>query len=105
METLQTFELYKVQGLIASPGGLSGFLRFYEDNNDFRSGFQVIISAGSPLPKSLSERVRGKAVFESHFLLRHDRDIDRLIRARSRADRRCGNRGIYRARCIGAGRR
>ncbi len=60
METLQTFELYKVQGLIASPGGLSGFLRFYEDNNDFRSGFQVIISARSSLPKSLSERVRAR---------------------------------------------
>jgi long-subunit acyl-CoA synthetase (AMP-forming) len=60
METLQTFELYKVQGLIASPGGLSGFLRFYEDNADFRSGFQVIISAGRPLPKSLSERVRAR---------------------------------------------
>jgi acyl-CoA synthetase (AMP-forming)/AMP-acid ligase II len=47
-------------GLIASPGGLSGFLRFYEDNADFRSGFQVIISAGRPLPKSLSERVRAR---------------------------------------------
>lgn len=47
----------------------------------------------------------GKAVFESHFLLRHDRDIDRLIRARPRANRRRGGRGIYRARCIGAGRR
>jgi len=88
METLQTFELYKVQGLIASPGGLSGFLRFYEDNADFRSGFQVIISAGRPLPKSLSERVRAS-----------------LIRARPRANRRRGGRGIYRARCTGAGRR
>jgi len=60
MDTLQAFELYKVQGLIASPGGLSGFLKFYEANNDFRSGFEVIISAGSPLPNSLSERVRAR---------------------------------------------
>ena len=60
METLQTFELYKVQGLIASPGGLSGFLKFYDGNTDFRSGFAVIISAGSPLPNSLSERVRAR---------------------------------------------
>jgi hypothetical protein len=83
METLQTFELYKVQGLIASPGGLSGFLRFYEDNADFRSGFQVIISAGRPLPKSLSERVRARLALTGV----------------------AGGRGIYRARCIGAGRR
>lgn len=60
METLQTFELYKVQGLIASPGGLSGFLNFYDSNSDFRCGFEVIISAGSPLPNSLSERVRAR---------------------------------------------
>ena len=60
METLQTFELYKVQGLIASPGGLGGFLNFYDSNSDFRCGFEVIISAGSPLPNSLSERVRAR---------------------------------------------
>jgi acyl-CoA synthetase (AMP-forming)/AMP-acid ligase II len=60
METLQNFELYKVQGLIASPGGLGGFLNFYDSNPDFRSGFEVIISAGSPLPNSLSERVRAR---------------------------------------------
>ena len=60
MDTLQTFELYKVQGLIASPGALGGFLKFYDANTDFRSGFEVIISAGSPMHKSLSERVRAR---------------------------------------------
>ena len=60
MDTLQTFELYKVQGLIASPGGLSGFLKFYDSNPEFRSGFEVIIAAGSPLHSSLSERVRAR---------------------------------------------
>ena len=60
MDTLQTFELYKVQGLIASPGGLSGFLKFYDANPEFRSGFEVIIAAGSPLHNSLSERVRAR---------------------------------------------
>ena len=60
MDTLQTFELYKVQGLIASPGGLSGFLKFYDANPEFRSGFEVIIAAGSPLHSSLSERVRAR---------------------------------------------
>ena len=60
MDTLQSFELYKVQGLIASPGGLSGFLKFYDANPEFRSGFEVIIAAGSPLHNSLSERVRAR---------------------------------------------
>lgn len=60
MDTLQTFELYKVQGLIASPGGLSGFVKFYDANPEFRSGFEVIIAAGSPLHSSLSERVRAR---------------------------------------------
>ena len=60
METLQTFELYKVQGLIASPGGLSGFLKFYSENTDFRSGFEIVLSAGSPLPHALSEQVRAR---------------------------------------------
>jgi acyl-coenzyme A synthetase/AMP-(fatty) acid ligase len=60
MDSLQTFELYKVQGLFASPGGLSGILTFYEANTAFRSGFDVIIAAGSPLPKTLSERVRAR---------------------------------------------
>jgi acyl-CoA synthetase (AMP-forming)/AMP-acid ligase II len=57
---LQTFALYKVQGLIASPGGLSGFLTFYDANSDFRCCFDIILSAGSPLPESLSQRVRAR---------------------------------------------
>ena len=60
MDTLQTFELYRVQGLIASPGGLSGFLKFYEENSAFHCAFEVIIATGSPLPPSLSERVRAR---------------------------------------------
>jgi acyl-coenzyme A synthetase/AMP-(fatty) acid ligase len=60
MDTLQTFELYGVQGLIASPGGLSGFLKFYEENSAFHCSFETIIATGSPLPKQLSERVRAR---------------------------------------------
>ena len=60
MDSLQTFDLYKVQGLFASPGALSGILKFYEANSAFRSGFEVILTAGSPLPKSLSERIRAR---------------------------------------------
>lgn len=105
METLQTFELYKVQGLIASPGGLSGFLRFYEDNADFRSGFQVIISAGRPLPKSLSERVRARLCSNLIFYY-GTTETSTVSSAPAHAlTGVAGGRGIYRARCIGAGRR
>jgi acyl-coenzyme A synthetase/AMP-(fatty) acid ligase len=60
MDTLQAFDLYKMQGLVASPGGLSAFVKFYEANPAFRSSFQVIMSAGSPLNDLLSERVRAR---------------------------------------------
>jgi acyl-CoA synthetase (AMP-forming)/AMP-acid ligase II len=60
METLQTFALYNVQGLIASPGGLSGFLTFYDTNRDFPCNFDIILSAGSPLPDPLSQQVRAR---------------------------------------------
>jgi acyl-CoA synthetase (AMP-forming)/AMP-acid ligase II len=60
METLQTFALYKVQGLIASPGGLSGFLTFYDTNRDFPCSFDIILTAGSPLPDLLSQQVRSR---------------------------------------------
>src|SRR5262245_19112836 len=59
-QTLQTFALYKVQGLIASPGGLSGFLTFYDTNRDFPCSFDIILSAGSPLPDPLSQQVRSR---------------------------------------------
>src|SRR6185295_1697604 len=60
MDTLQTFQLYGVQGLIASPGGLSGFLKFYEENSALHCGFEIIIATGSPLPRQLSDRVRAR---------------------------------------------
>ena len=60
MDSLQTFDLYKVRGLFASPGGLSSILKFYEENAAFRSSFELIVTAGSSLHKSLSERVRAR---------------------------------------------
>jgi len=60
MDTLQAFDLYKMQGLVASPGALSAFVKFYEANAAFRSPFQVIMSAGSPLHDALSEQVRAR---------------------------------------------
>jgi len=78
IETLQTFDVYKVQGLIASPGNLSDFLSFYDDNPDFRSSFGVIPSAGSPLPRSLSERVRSR-MGSNLVRVRHNRNFDDLL--------------------------
>ena len=60
MDSLQTFGLYKIQGLIASPGALSGFLKFYEEHLEFESPFEIVYCTGSALPKSLSERVRAR---------------------------------------------
>jgi acyl-CoA synthetase (AMP-forming)/AMP-acid ligase II len=45
---------------MASPGGLSGFLKFYDANPEFRSGFEVIVAGGSLMQRSLSERVRAR---------------------------------------------
>jgi acyl-CoA synthetase (AMP-forming)/AMP-acid ligase II len=73
MDTLQTFELYRVQGLIASPGGLSGFLKFYEENSAFHCSFETIIATGSPLPKQLSERVRARILLRDAGRHRRDR--------------------------------
>src|SRR5204863_4240824 len=67
MDSLQTFNLYKVQVLVASPGGLSGILKFYEESKAFRSGFRVICTTGSALHKSLSDRVRARLCPELIF--------------------------------------
>jgi acyl-CoA synthetase (AMP-forming)/AMP-acid ligase II len=58
MDTVQSFGLYKLQGMIASPVGLTGYLKFYEENPSFQSPFQVIFTGGSAIPKSLSDRLR-----------------------------------------------
>jgi acyl-CoA synthetase (AMP-forming)/AMP-acid ligase II len=50
METLQIFALYKVQGLIASPGGLSGFLTFYDTNRDFPCSFDIFSRPAARCP-------------------------------------------------------
>jgi acyl-coenzyme A synthetase/AMP-(fatty) acid ligase len=60
MDTLQGFELYRVEGMIASPGGLSAIVKFYEETPAFRSSFSVIATAGSALHRSLSQRVRAR---------------------------------------------
>jgi len=60
MDTLQSFDLYKVQGLNVSTGGLGDILKFYEENRAFRSQFSIITSTGSPMHNALSERARAR---------------------------------------------
>ena len=57
-ETMQAFELYKVQGMVAAPSGLAEFVELYEQSPDFTCPFDVIVAGGSLLWKSLADRVR-----------------------------------------------
>jgi acyl-CoA synthetase (AMP-forming)/AMP-acid ligase II len=59
-ETLQAFELHKVQCMVASPSGLSEFLKFYEQSPGFACPFEVILAGGGLTWKSLAERVRAR---------------------------------------------
>ena len=55
--TIQAFDLYSIQTMITAPAGLSEYLKFYEQHRAFRCSFENIVSSGSLLPKSLSDRV------------------------------------------------
>ena len=57
-ETMQAFELYKVQGMVAAPSGLAEFVELYEQSPAFTCPFDVIVAGGSLLWKSLADRVR-----------------------------------------------
>jgi acyl-CoA synthetase (AMP-forming)/AMP-acid ligase II len=57
-QTMQSFGLYRVEAMIASPAGLAEFVDYYERSPAFTSPFDLIITAGSLLPRPLSERVR-----------------------------------------------
>ena len=57
-ETMQAFELYKVQGMVAAPSGLAEFVEIYEQSPDFTCPFEVIVAGGSLLWKTLADRVR-----------------------------------------------
>lgn len=56
--TIQSFDLYKVQGLIGSPACLAGFTKFYEQYSQFQPSFELAIVGGSQLSPSLSRRAR-----------------------------------------------
>jgi acyl-CoA synthetase (AMP-forming)/AMP-acid ligase II len=59
-ETMQAFDLYKVQCMIAAPTGVMEFLDYYERSPDFACPFDVIMASGSLLSRALSERVRAR---------------------------------------------
>jgi acyl-CoA synthetase (AMP-forming)/AMP-acid ligase II len=59
-ETMQAFNLYNVQCMIAAPSGVAEFLDYYERSPDFACPFDVMLASGSLLSRSLSERVRAR---------------------------------------------
>lgn len=57
-ETMQALSLYNVQAMVSSPAGMAEFLNYYERSPDFLCPFEVMLSVGSKLATSLSDRVR-----------------------------------------------
>lgn len=56
--TMQAFSLYRVQCMVASPGGLAEFLDYYERSPAFASPFETVLSVGSYLAPALAQRLR-----------------------------------------------
>jgi len=59
-ETMQALSLHNVQGMVASPAGMAEFLDYYERSPAFLCPFEVMLSVGSKLAASLSDRVRAR---------------------------------------------
>ena len=59
-ETMQALGLYKVQYMVAAPAALAQFVELYEQAPGFPAGLEAILSLGSLLSKSLSERIRAR---------------------------------------------
>lgn len=59
-ETMQALSLYNVQCMVASPAGMAEFLDYYEHSPTFLCPFEVMLSVGSKLAVSLSDRVRAR---------------------------------------------
>ena len=57
-ETMQAFELYRVQSMVAAPAGMAEFLDLYEQSPTFACPFEVILAGGSLMWKSLADRLR-----------------------------------------------
>jgi fatty-acyl-CoA synthase len=59
-QTVSAFPVYRVQNMIASPGGLLDLLEAMEKRPEYQCGFDAAFSVGSVLTHSLSERVRAR---------------------------------------------
>ena len=59
-ETMQALSLHNVQCMVASPAGMAEFLDYYERSPAFLCPFEVMLSVGSKLSTSLSDRVRAR---------------------------------------------
>jgi acyl-coenzyme A synthetase/AMP-(fatty) acid ligase len=59
-ETLQALSLHNVECMVASPAGMAEFLDYYEQSPNFICPFNAMLSVGSKLATSLSERVRAR---------------------------------------------
>ena len=60
IETMQAFDLYKIQGMVTSPASLAEFVDYFDQAPMFASSLDVIVSGGSVLSKSLAERARAR---------------------------------------------
>lgn len=58
--TLQAFERYDVENIVAAPSGLANLERAYEQFGPISSEIDMILTGGSLLPRPLSERVRAR---------------------------------------------
>ena len=60
VSTLQSFDLYKVQAMIASTYALGEYLKFFESHGDFHCHFDYISAGGAIVSKAMSERIRAR---------------------------------------------
>ena len=58
--TVNSFPIYSVQAMIASPGGLQGFLEVVDKRPQYECRFDAIWTGGSNVPAALSERARAR---------------------------------------------
>lgn len=57
---VQGLTLYQVQGMMASPEGLSEYLKFYDAYPNVACGLDHIITQGAAMPRALSQQVRAR---------------------------------------------
>ena len=60
VSTIQSFDLYKVQAMIASPYAMGEYLKFFDAHGEFHCGFDYVACAGGIVSKVLSERIRAR---------------------------------------------